>query len=147
MKSFLAIRILVIAAAMLIAAGAGCSWQFQQPDRSNLPLAQCLPAGVKLTDQVGMKNTIGANGLVAESTPITLQDKLSELNAVCSSDKTLADAAGKRISLYSDTACWQGAAPSNSEELLTKQSNEVKVLEQSSIVIEIPCNGFVPVPP
>jgi len=94
-----------------------------------------------------MKNTTDQNGLLVSSTPITLQEKLVELKAVCGNDKALSNGAGKKIDLYSDTACWQGAAPSNYQELLTKQSDEVKTLEQQYIVVEIPCNGFVPIPP
>jgi len=144
--------ILLIATGILTSVGGCNSWQFRQPagtqpNQSGLPLSQCLPAGVKLSDEVGMKNTTNQQGLVVESTPITLEEKLAELKAVCRNDRTLRDAAGKRIYLYSDTACWQGAAPSNYQELLTKQSNEVKTLEGRYIVIEIPCNGFMPVPP
>jgi hypothetical protein len=145
--------IIVLAAAGILISAGGCNGlQFQPPtgtqaNPAGLALSQCLPAGVKLNDQVGMKNTTDQNGLLVSSTPITLQEKLVELQAVCGNDKTLSNAAGKKIDLYSDTACWQGAAPSNYQELLAKQSNEVKALEQQSIVIEIPCNGFVPVPP
>jgi len=156
-KNIANVLILLIGTAILITAGAGCTSQFLQPDhliihhptgtQANLPLSNCLPAGVKLSDEVGMKNTTDQFGHILDSTPITLQDKLAELNAVCDSDRTLTNAAGNVIYLYSDTACWQGVAPSNSQELLAKQSNEVKALERSYIVIEIPCNGFVPIPP
>jgi len=144
--------IALAAAGILISAGACNSLQFQPPtgtqaNPSGLPLSQCLPAGVKLSDQVGMKNTTGQNGLLVSSIPITLQEKLVELKAVCGNDRTLSNDAGKKIYLYSDTACWQGAAHSNYQELLAKQSSEVKTLEQQYIVIEIPCNGFVPIPP
>jgi len=159
-KGLAPVIILFIIVGILIIAGVGCTSQFRkpdqqitqpppgtQPDQSGLPLAQCLPAGIKLSDEVGMKNTTDQFGHILESTPITLQEKLLELNAVCGSDKTLTNDAGKVIYLYSDSACWQGVAPSNYQELLTKQSNEVKALERSYIVIEIPCNGFVPIPP
>ena len=156
-KGFASDIFLLVAAGFLICAGACNALQVRPtapapatippPDRSAVALSQCLPAGVKLSDEVGMKNTTDPSGHILESTPITLQEKLVELNAVCRSDRTLTDATGKKIDLYSDTACWQGVAPANSQELLAKQSNEVKALEQSYIVIEIPCNGFVPIPP
>lgn len=135
----------VIIFSLIVLLSSACASKQSNP--TGLPLSECLPAGIKLADEVGMKNTTDPNGHLLESTPITLEEKLAELHVICANDKTLTDASGKKIYLYSATACWQGVAPDNYQELLAKQASEMDALQQQYIVVEIPCGGFVPIAP
>ena len=116
----------------------------------SLPLSECMPAGIKLTDEVSLVVTTSTStgpAYIVSTQHITLQQKLNESRMSCTSDRTLVDASGKQVKIFPNTACWRGPAPSNYRDLIAKQSAELSLLKQKYEVIEIPCYGFIPEPP
>jgi hypothetical protein len=99
-------------------------------------LSNCLPPGIKLDDIVSTKvvGYIGSKNIVRT----TVDQTLRRLNVVCKNDKPV-DASGKEIYFYRLTGCW-GNPPTNYNEILKKQQNEVVKLKQQYTVVEMTCN-------
>jgi hypothetical protein len=87
------------------------------------PLAQCLPAGIALSDPVDPQTTVG--------------QRLVDLQARCDHG-TLVDASGTAIRFYRVVGCW-GNPPADYLEILERQRRELQALRTQSIVVEISC--------
>jgi hypothetical protein len=98
-------------------------------DAPPLPLAKCLPAGIKLTAIV---ETAGSH-------KITVEQKLNALKATCNNENKLLDGKGRQIVFYHLMGCW-GYPPPNYRELLQKQRREIARLKEQHTVIEMTCN-------
>jgi len=79
------------------------------------------------------------NGQSVAASKVTVEGKLRELRATCSSENKLVDANGKPIVFYDLIGCW-GYPPPNYQELLQKQRRELEKLKQDSTVVEMTCN-------
>jgi hypothetical protein len=106
----------------------------------------CLPADVKLTDIVSAE-------LISFSPPnnytvkkVTVEQKLTELKASCSTSGKLVDGTGREIYFFHLTGCW-GNPPFNYQDILAKQRQKLEQLRQQYTVIEMTCNpsGIPPV--
>jgi hypothetical protein len=94
------------------------------------PLAMCLPDQIKLTDIVSTE---------PNTKPLTVEQKLKELDAKCSSSGRLIDRVERQIYFYQLTGCW-GNPPRDYLEILKKQQEELTTLRQTFTVIEMTCN-------
>ncbi|OLE51479.1 MAG: hypothetical protein AUG51_23590 [Acidobacteria bacterium 13_1_20CM_3_53_8] len=95
----------------------------------------CLPNGMKLTDIVSYRTIKpGARRQGA----ITVEQKLAELRARCKRGK-LVDARGREIYFYRLQGCW-GNPPSDYQEILQRQDQEIRRLKKRYTVIEMTCN-------
>ena len=113
---------------------------------SQTSLAACLPSDIKLSDVVEATSAGVANGQPVELHKVTVEQRLRELKATCSSDKKLIDNSGKQIVFYRLTGCW-GNPPMGAQEILRKQREEIDKLKQQHIVIELTCNpSGAPIP-
>lgn len=103
----------------------------------------CLPPGIGPADIVSatLVQSSPAGDIVKK---VTVKDELEKLQARCRDGK-LIDAAGKGIYFYRLIGCW-GMPPSNYEELLQRQNDELKKLREQYTVIELTCNpsGMLP---
>jgi hypothetical protein len=97
-------------------------------------LQACLPDGVKLTDVVSIER--GQNGKAARK--LTVKQRLSQLKARCRKGK-LVDARGREIYFFHLVGCW-GNPPEGYQEILERQSTELKELKKRYTVIEMTCN-------
>ena len=104
-----------------------------------LPLAKCLPLGIKLSDVVEATNAGHANGQPVGSHKITVEQKLNDLKATCNSEYKLVDGNGRQIVFYHLIGCW-GNPPPDYQELLQKQQREIERLKQQHTVIAMTCN-------
>jgi hypothetical protein len=102
------------------------------------PLAKSLPPGIKLSDVVEAPKAGKAGGPPLKAA-ITVEQKLSDLKAVCNGENKLVDGTGKPIVFYHLIGCW-GNPPPNYQELLQKQRSELEKLQQQYTVIEMTCN-------
>lgn len=94
----------------------------------------CLPARIKPTDTVSAQR-VRSSGVVKR---ITVEDKLTELNARCKRGK-LVDASGKEIYFFRMTGCW-GNPPADYQEILQRQNDELEKLKKRYTVIQMTCN-------
>ncbi len=109
-------------------------------------LSKCLPTDVKLIDVVDATITGYANGQPVGLHKVTVEQKLNELKATCNSDNKLVDGNGKQIVFYHLTGCW-GNPPSNYQDILKKQRDEINKLKQQYTVIAMTCNpSGIPIP-
>jgi hypothetical protein len=106
---------------------------------SRSSLAACLPPGIKLSDVVEATSARIANGQPVGLDKVTVEQRLGELKATCSSDNKLIDGSGKQIVFYHLTGCW-GNPPARADEILRKQREELDKLKQQYTVIEMTCN-------
>lgn len=95
----------------------------------------CLPEGFMLTDIVAYRN--GQNG---KEENLTIKDKLLELKAECRAGK-LIDTNKKEIKFFR-LACF-GNPPADYEEIMQKQQEELRRLEQQYTVIILECNPHI----
>jgi hypothetical protein len=102
-------------------------------------LAACLPADIKLSDVVDATSSGYANGQPAGLHKITVEQTLHELKATCNSDNKLVDGNGKQIVFYHLTGCW-GNPPSDYQDILRKQREDINKLKEQYTVIEMTCN-------
>ena len=102
-------------------------------------LAACLPPNIKLSDIVEATSAGIANGQPVGLHKVTVEQRLGELKATCSSDNKLIDGSGKQIVFYRLTGCW-GNPPAGAQEILRKQREEIDKLKQQYTVIEMTCN-------
>ncbi len=110
-----------------------CSAQIRQQEH----WLDCLPADVNPADIVSaVLMSKGPAGEVVKK--VTVQEKLSELNASCRDGK-LVDGAGREIYFYRLTGCW-GMPPPDHEEILQRQAKELEALRKQYMVIEMTCN-------
>ena len=110
-----------------------------QTEGTASPLADCLPSGVKLNHVVEVITAGLKDGQPVIARQITVEEKLTELKAICSSEAKLVDGQGREIVFYSLIGCW-GHPPPDYEELLQKQRSELERLRQQFTVIEMTCN-------
>jgi hypothetical protein len=109
----------------------------------------CLPADIKLTDIVSTK-TVNISPIVpgnptSKIEKITVAQTLDRLKASCQRKK-LVDRQRREIRFYKLTGCW-GNPPSFYQEILAKQSAEIKELQQRHTVISMTCNpSGLPIP-
>lgn len=108
-------------------------------DANQSPLVKCLPPGVKLSDVVEATRAGNVNGQWVESRQITVEEKLKDLNATCSRERTLIDGNARPIVFYHLVGCW-GNPPPDYQEILQKQQAEIERLKQQNTVIEMTCN-------
>ncbi len=94
--------------------------------------ANCLPAGIKLTDVVERTGD-------GSSHAITVEQKLDSLKATCNGQKKLVDQQGRQIVFYPLIGCW-GHPPPDYQERLQEQRQEIAKLKQTHTVIEMTCN-------
>jgi len=114
-------------------------------DKIKIALSQCLPSGVKLDDVVSADINGYSNGQPAGIHKVTVEQKLTELNAVCSNSK-LVDSYGKEIFFYHLTGCW-GNPPYDYLEIVEKQLDEINKLKEQYTVVEMTCNpSGIPIP-
>ena len=106
---------------------------------SQSSLAACLPPDIKLSDIVEATSAGVANGQPVGLHKVTVEQRLGELKATCSSDNKLVDGSGKQIVFYRLTGCW-GNPPAGAQEILRKQREELDKLKQQYTVIEMTCN-------
>jgi hypothetical protein len=106
---------------------------------SQSSLAKCLPPEIGLSDVVDATSAGSAKSQPGGSHNITVEQKLNELKATCSSDNKLVDGNGKQIVFYHLTGCW-GNPPADYQDILQKQREELNKLKQQYTVIEISCN-------
>lgn len=106
---------------------------------SQSSLAKCLPPEIKLSDVVEATSAGPAKGQSVGPHNVTVEQRLNELNATCSSENKLVDGNGKQIVFYHLTGCW-GNPPENYQDILQKQRDEISKLKQQYTVIEISCN-------
>lgn len=104
-----------------------------------LPLAKCLPAGIKLSNVVEATNAGYANGQPVGSHKLTVEQKLKDLKATCNSENKLVDGNGRQIVFYHLIGCW-GHPPPDYQERLQKQQREIERLKQQHTVIAMTCN-------
>ena len=102
-------------------------------------MSPILPAGIKLSDVVEATSAGIANGQPVGLHKVTVEQRLSELKATCSSDNKMVDGSGKQIVFYRLTGCW-GNPPASAQEILRKQGEEIARLKQQYTVIEMTCN-------
>jgi hypothetical protein len=121
------------------ASGGSVTQTLPNDSAPQLPLAKCLPAGIKLSDVVEATIAGYANGQPVESHKVTVEEKLNSLKATCNSDNKLVDGNGKQIVFYHLTGCW-GNPPADYQEILQKQRAEIDKLKQQYTVIEMTCN-------
>jgi hypothetical protein len=95
----------------------------------------CLPEGFTLTDIVAYRN--GQNG---KEENLTIKDKLLELKAECRAGK-LIDTNKKEIKFFR-LACF-GNPPADYEEIMQKQQEELRRLQQQYTVIILECNPHI----
>ncbi len=103
----------------------------QQGTRSGSDPVECLPTGRKMTDVV----SIDMNG----KNKVTVADKLAELHAYCSTNKTLFAGNGKEVYFYNLIGCW-GNPPEDYQEQLQRQDAEIRELQKRYEVIQMTCN-------
>jgi len=106
---------------------------------SQSSLAACLPPNIRLSDIVEATSAGMANGQPVGLRQVTVEQRLGELKAICSSDNKLIDGSGKQIVFYHLTGCW-GNPPAGAQEILRKQREELDKLKQQYTVIEMTCN-------
>jgi hypothetical protein len=106
---------------------------------SQSPLAKCLPPEIKLSDVVDSASAGPAKGQSVGRDSVTVEQRLNELNATCSSENKLVDGNGKQIVFYHLTGCW-GNPPEDYQDILQKQRDEINKLKQQYTVIEISCS-------
>jgi hypothetical protein len=99
----------------------------------------CLPAGIQLSDVAERRRELAADGSTAAEHAITVEAKLLELGAKCTSEKKLLDASGKEIAFYRLTGCW-GYPPNNYREILQNEQSALATLRKARTVITITCN-------
>src|SRR5260221_645345 len=90
-------------------------------------LSKCLPADIKLTDIVSaqlISHSVSKGDTIKK---VTVDQKLTELQASCNSNGKLVDGTGKVISFYNLTGCW-GNPPQNYEDILAKQRHDIEQL-------------------
>ena len=105
-----------------------------------------MPTDTKLSDVVSANITGYSNGQPVGLHKVTVEQKLNELKATCSSDNKLVDATGKQIAFYRLTGCW-GNPPANYLELAQKERDEINKLKEQYTVIEMTCNpSGIPIP-
>ena len=95
----------------------------------------CLPEGFTLMDIVAYRN--GQNG---KEVNLTIKDKLLELKAECRAGK-LIDPKKKEIKFFR-LACF-GNPPADYEEIMQKQQEELRQLQQQYTVIILECNPHI----
>ena len=125
----------------------GCSAFHQKASTpSQTPvLSRCLPSGIKLDDVVSADISGYAKGQPVGLHKVTVEQKLTELNATCSNGE-LVDVSGKKISFYHLTGCW-GNPPYNYQDILQNQRDEINKLKEQYTVIEMTCNpSGIPIP-
>lgn len=114
-------------------------------EKMKVALSQCLPSGIKLDDVVSADISGYSNGQPVGLHKVTVEQKLTELNASCNNGK-LVDSVGKEITFYHLTGCW-GNPPYNYQEILQKQQDEINKLKEQYTVVEMTCNpSGIPIP-
>jgi hypothetical protein len=98
----------------------------------------CLPNGIRRTEIAEVITEAVSNAASGAPRRITVQDKLSALQAHCRAGK-LVDGSGREIVFYRLAGCW-GHPPPNYQELLAKQRSELAALRERFTVVEMTCN-------
>lgn len=104
--------------------------------QDKIPLSNCLPSGINLSDVVATIFTVDQKW-----TEVTVDQKLTELKATCRNGK-LVDDAGREISFYHHIDCW-GNPPPGYLEIEDKQLEEINKLKKQYTLIEMTCSPFI----
>ncbi len=109
-------------------------------------LSPCLPSDIRLQDVVyarAVKWYGGGRPPVVEK--VTVAGKLKQIGARCLGGKLL-DGSGREIRFYRLTGCW-GNPPADYRDIMRKQGDAIRKLEEQYTVIKMTCNpSGVPVP-
>jgi len=113
--------------------------------QNKISISQCFPPDIKPDDVVSASISGYENGKPVGLSKITVEQKLAELKASCR-DSILVDGSGEKIYFYRLTNCW-GNPPSDYQEILQTQSDEINRLNEQFTVIEMTCNpSGIPIP-
>jgi hypothetical protein len=102
--------------------------------------ADCLPAGIRLSDVAELRRELRPDGSTAAEKPITVAEKLKQLGASCDANRKLVDTNSRPIVFYRLSGCW-GKPPPDYQQILQKERAELDKLQKEHTVITMTCNS------